>query len=122
MSAVIKFFNILVVVLLLSFSTVASAASGDSAETTGDATADVICNIIGYIWAIGGPVMTVVIIGAALLAIFGRMPWPALVALGIFCGVFFGAKAIVEKIVPASNKQMLDKCANTKVTQTNTGG
>lgn len=114
MSSVIKFFNILVVVLLLSFSTVASA-EGES-ETTGDATADVICNIIGYIWTIGGPVMTVVIIGAALLAIFGRMPWPALVALGIFCGVFFGAKAIVEKIVPASNKTMLEKCAKIKPT------
>jgi len=110
MSSIIKFFNILVVVLLLSFSTVAVADD----ETTGDATADVICNIIGYIWNIGGPVMTVVIIGAALLAIFGRMPWPALVALGIFCGVFFGAKTIVEKIVPANSKTMLDKCAKVK--------
>lgn len=112
MSSIIKFFNILVVVLLLSFSTVASAA-GES-ESTGDATADVICNIIGYIWNIGGPVMTVVIIGASLLAVFGRMPWPALVALGIFCGVFFGAKAIVEKIIPVSSKTMLDNCAKVK--------
>ncbi|MBA8754921.1 TrbC/VirB2 family protein [Wolbachia pipientis] len=47
----------------------------------------IICNIIGYVWGIGGPLMTVVIIGAALLAIFGRMPWPALFALGIFCAV-----------------------------------
>ncbi|UIP92213.1 TrbC/VirB2 family protein [Wolbachia pipientis] len=41
-----------------------------------------------------------VIIGAALLAIFGRMPWPALFALGAFTAVFFGAPVVVSKIVP----------------------
>uniref|UniRef100_A0A8R1Y5D0 Uncharacterized protein n=1 Tax=Onchocerca volvulus TaxID=6282 RepID=A0A8R1Y5D0_ONCVO len=25
------------------------------------------------------------------------MPWPALFALGVFCGVFFGAKTIIMK-------------------------
>ena len=108
MSSIIKrFFNVFFVMLLLSLS------SSANAESTGDATADVICNIIGYVWKIGGPLMTVVIIGAALLAIFGRMPWPALFALGMFCGVFFGAKSIIMKVVPDTNetKAMLDKCA-----------
>ena len=36
-------------------------------DGTGDATYDTICKIIGYVWTIGGPLMTVVIIGAALL-------------------------------------------------------
>ncbi len=102
-----KFFDALCIVLFLSFSGYASAANDID-----DTTAQVICNIIGYIWGIGGPLMTVVIIGAALLAIFGRMPWPALFALGMFCGVFFGAKAIIMKIIPDSIKQdsMLSKC------------
>ncbi|MFP3025032.1 MAG: hypothetical protein ACEY3L_01810, partial [Wolbachia sp.] len=41
-------------------------------------------------------------IGAALLAIFGRMPWPALFALGAFTAVFFGAPAVVSKIAPGT--------------------
>ncbi|BET35944.1 MULTISPECIES: TrbC/VirB2 family protein [Wolbachia] len=103
-----KLFNALCIVLFLSFSDYANAA-----DNIDDTTAQVICNIIGYIWGIGGPLMTVVIIGAALLAIFGRMPWPALFALGMFCGVFFGAKTIIMKIIPNIStevKDMLDKC------------
>lgn len=61
-----RIFNIFLIVLFISFSHVGSAAA--------DTTAQVICNIIGYVWGIGGPLMTVGIIGAALLAIFGRMP------------------------------------------------
>ncbi|MFL3876298.1 hypothetical protein wTkk_000215 [Wolbachia endosymbiont of Trichogramma kaykai] len=38
--------------------------------------------------------MTVVIIGAALLAIFGRMPWPALFALGVFALCFLALKLL----------------------------
>lgn len=58
--------------------------------------------------------MTIVIIGAALLAIFGRMPWPALFALGVFCAVFFGAKAIVTKVIGGvggtGSTSIMDKC------------
>ncbi|MFT4313959.1 MAG: TrbC/VirB2 family protein [Wolbachia pipientis] len=103
-----KFFDALCIVFFLSFSGYANAANDID-----DTTAQVICNIIGYIWGIGGPLMTVVIIGAALLAIFGRMPWPALFALGMFCGVFFGAKTIIMKIIPVMNSEvegMLKKC------------
>ncbi|MGL9731368.1 MAG: TrbC/VirB2 family protein [Wolbachia sp.] len=111
MSSTIKnFFNVLCLVLFLSGN--ADASSAGSADIN-DTTAQVICNIIGYVWGIGGPLMTVVIIGASLLAIFGRMPWPALFALGMFCGVFFGAKTIIMNIIPnVSNevKKMLDQC------------
>jgi type IV secretory pathway VirB2 component (pilin) len=64
-----------------------------------DATTDVICNSIRDIHRIGGPLFTVIIIGASLLAIFGRMPWPALFSLGVFVAVFFGAPQIVNKII-----------------------
>ena len=63
-----------------------------------DATTDIICNVISYVHRIGGPLFTVVIIGASLLAIFGRMPWLALFALGMFIAVFFGASKIVTAI------------------------
>ncbi|NSM56324.1 TrbC/VirB2 family protein [Wolbachia endosymbiont of Atemnus politus] len=65
-----------------------------------DATSAVICKIMGYTHGLGGPMITIVIIGAALLAIFGRMPWPALFALGAFTAVFFGAPAVVSQIAP----------------------
>ncbi|MDN5247822.1 MAG: TrbC/VirB2 family protein [Wolbachia endosymbiont of Tyrophagus putrescentiae] len=87
----IRFFNILVIAFILSFAFSASAA---------DTTSSVICNVVGYIQDLGVPIVTVVIIGAALLAIFGRMPWPALVALGVFVAVFFGAPKIVSTISP----------------------
>ena len=76
-----------------------------------DVTSQTICKIIKYIWTIGGPLMTVVIIGAALLAIFGRMPWPALVALGVFCAVFFGASAIVKQLIPKGENFNIEECA-----------
>ncbi|WP_395462842.1 TrbC/VirB2 family protein [Wolbachia endosymbiont of Cantharis cryptica] len=113
MSSIIKrFFNALMV-LLFSFSGYAGASSGNA--SIDDTTAQVICNIIGYVWGIGGPLMTVVIIGASLLAIFGRMPWPALFALGMFCGVFFGAKTIITKIMPnisSETENILKQCGN----------
>ncbi|MBA8755987.1 TrbC/VirB2 family protein [Wolbachia pipientis] len=108
MSSIIGFFGVLCVVLLFSFSGYAPITGPDMDDTT-----QVICNIIGYVWGIGGPLMTVVIIGAALLAIFGRMPWPALFALGVFCAVFFGAKTIIIKVMPNVSdeaKAMLENC------------
>ena|GEM_PF-905250 len=67
-------------------------------DSQADETADVICNVISYIRGLGGPLFTVVIIGASLLAIFGGMPWPALFSLGMFIAVFFGASKIVTTI------------------------
>ena len=87
---------LLLVALILSFAF--DNAFADA--VTDDATTNTICKIVGYTHGIGGPMITIVIIGAALLAIFGRMPWPALFALGAFTAVFFGAPVVVSKIVP----------------------
>ncbi|WP_265026158.1 TrbC/VirB2 family protein [Wolbachia endosymbiont (group A) of Bibio marci] len=95
---------LLLVALILSFAFDANAANppatGNKFVDTSDTTSSVICKIIGYTHGIGGPMITIVIIGAALLAIFGRMPWPALFALGAFTAVFFGAPVVVSKITP----------------------
>lgn len=81
---------LLLVALILSFAFDANAAD--------DVTTSTICNIIAYTKTLGGPMITIVIIGAALLSIFGRMPWPALFALGMFTAAFFGAPAVVKAI------------------------
>ncbi|GFR26199.1 hypothetical protein TNCT_701701 [Trichonephila clavata] len=86
---------LLLVALILSF-------AFDANTNELDATSAVICKIMSYTHGIGGPMITIVIIGAALLAIFGRMPWPALFALGAFTAVFFGAPAVVSKIAPTT--------------------
>ncbi|MFP3021011.1 TrbC/VirB2 family protein [Wolbachia endosymbiont (group A) of Pogonocherus hispidulus] len=83
---------LLLVALILSFAFDANA----------DETSTVICSIVKYTQDLGGPMITIVIIGAALLAIFGRMPWPALFALGVFTAVFFGAPKIVKAIAPGT--------------------
>jgi len=83
---------LLLAALIFSFAFDANAAN----EL--DATSAVICSIINYTQGLGGPMITIVIIGAALLAIFGRMPWPALFALGAFTAVFFGAPAVVKAV------------------------
>ncbi|WP_265033103.1 TrbC/VirB2 family protein [Wolbachia endosymbiont (group A) of Sicus ferrugineus] len=83
---------LLLVALILSFAFDANA----------DETSEMICKIINYTHSLGGPMITIVIIGAALLAIFGRMPWPALFALGVFTAVFFGAPKIVTAIAPGT--------------------
>ncbi|WCR58297.1 TrbC/VirB2 family protein [Wolbachia endosymbiont of Ctenocephalides felis wCfeJ] len=88
-----KFFLLMALVLSFAFD-----ASAD------DTTTKVICNIINYTKTLGGPMITIVIIGAALLAIFGRMPWPALFALGAFTAVFFGAPAVVNALMGTSGE------------------
>ncbi|MBD0391817.1 TrbC/VirB2 family protein [Wolbachia endosymbiont of Pentalonia nigronervosa] len=91
---------LLLAALIFSFAFEAAATTPPKL----DATSTVICAIVNYSHSIGGPIMTVVIIGAALLAVFGRMPWPALVALGIFTGAFFGAPAIISFIAPSTSQ------------------
>lgn len=104
---------LLLVALIFSFALDANAvdlnslsfgflgSGGKNANKAGtDETADTMCKIVNYTHTIGGPMITVVVIGAALLAIFGRMPWPALFALGAFTAVFFGAPSVVKVVAP----------------------
>ncbi|QCB61488.1 type IV secretion system protein VirB2 [Wolbachia endosymbiont of Brugia malayi] len=94
-----KFFLLVALTIFFAFNAGAPPSTNNFVDTN-DTTSIVICKIIGYAHGIGGPMITIVIIGAALLAIFGRMPWPALFALGAFTAVFFGAPIVVSKIMP----------------------
>ncbi len=69
---------LLLVALIFSFVFDANAAKPAKTSVDDDTTEGVICKIVDYTHKLGGPMITIVIIGAALLAIFGRMPWPAL--------------------------------------------
>ncbi len=57
----------------------------------------VMCNVIDFVKNLGLPIMTGVIIGSSVLAIFGRLAWPAIVMLVVFTAIFFGAGAVISK-------------------------
>ena len=73
------------------------AGTGTGTSGTGsNVVTTVICNIIKFVRGIGLPIMTGVILGSSIMAIFGRMPWPAIVTLVVFTAIFFGADQVIK--------------------------
>ncbi|WP_049756250.1 TrbC/VirB2 family protein [Anaplasma centrale] len=76
-------------------------AGAQGATGTGDAADDtatkVICNVIGFVQKLGLPIMTGVILGSSIMAIFGKLAWPAIVMLVVFTAIFFGAGKLMAK-------------------------
>ncbi|WP_037350040.1 TrbC/VirB2 family protein [Anaplasma marginale] len=80
----------------------AGAAAGASKSSEGAQTADdtatiVICNVIRFVQKLGLPIMTGVILGSSIMAIFGKLAWPAIVMLVVFTAIFFGAGKLMAK-------------------------
>ncbi|WP_148261644.1 TrbC/VirB2 family protein [Ehrlichia ruminantium] len=69
-----------------------ASASGDD-----DTVTKVICNVINFVQKLGLPIMTGVILGSSIMAIFGKLPWPAIVMLVVFTAIFFGAGKLMHK-------------------------
>ncbi|KJV63416.1 MULTISPECIES: TrbC/VirB2 family protein [Ehrlichia] len=82
--------------------------SGASAQaaTENDDVSKVICNVIVFVQKLGLPIMTGVILGSSIMAIFGRLPWPAIVMLVVFTAIFFGAGKLVSKFVSGINNNV----------------
>ncbi|MCU7611781.1 TrbC/VirB2 family protein [Anaplasma capra] len=57
----------------------------------------IICNVILFVQQLGLPIMTGVILGASVMAVFGRLAWPAIAMLVVFTAVFFGASKLISK-------------------------
>ncbi|AAV86241.1 ORF X [Anaplasma marginale str. St. Maries] len=79
----------------------AGAAAQASPSTTGteadDTATVVICNVIRFVQKLGLPIMTGVILGSSIMAIFGKLAWPAIVMLVVFTAIFFGAGKLMAK-------------------------
>ncbi|WCR53555.1 MAG: hypothetical protein PG981_000577 [Wolbachia endosymbiont of Ctenocephalides orientis wCori] len=105
-----KFLLLVVLALFFAFDANANGSPFSPPDSTfykskvTDETEWVMCHMIYYLHNIGGPIITLVIIGASLLSIFGGMSWPVLFALGTFTTVFFGASTILQSIVPGTHK------------------
>nr|AFY26800.1 type IV secretion system protein [Anaplasma phagocytophilum] len=80
--------------LLLCNQGIASAVSAD--DHKGD-TSRVICNVVEFVQKLGLPIMTGVILGSSVMAIFGRLAWPAIAMLIVFTAIFFGSSKIIGK-------------------------
>ena len=87
--------------LVVSFVSVVSPGTPSAADTNtqneNDAVTKVICNVIVFVQRLGLPIMTGVILGSSIMAIFGRLPWPAIVMLVVFTAIFFGAGKLIGK-------------------------
>ncbi|WP_010268914.1 TrbC/VirB2 family protein [Anaplasma marginale] len=76
----------------------AAAQASPSPSTEADDTATVvICNVIRFVQKLGLPIMTGVILGSSIMAIFGKLAWPAIVMLVVFTAIFFGAGKLMAK-------------------------
>ncbi|KJV83705.1 trbC/VIRB2 family protein [Anaplasma phagocytophilum str. CRT53-1] len=90
--------------LLLCSQGVAAGAE----EHKGD-TSKVICNVVEFVQKLGLPIMTGVILGSSVMAIFGRLAWPAIAMLIVFTAIFFGSSKIISKFANGVGDLNADK-------------
>ncbi|AGR79043.1 trbC/VIRB2 family protein [Anaplasma phagocytophilum str. CR1007] len=86
------------------------AVAQHGSATNEDVTSKVICNVVKFVRGIGLPIMTGVILGSSVMAIFGRLAWPAIAALVIFTAVFFGAEKVISKFTDGISVMQTGNC------------
>nr|AFY26801.1 type IV secretion system protein [Anaplasma phagocytophilum] len=101
MAKVVRFFTSttwMFLLLLLCNQGIAGAVSPavGQGDHKGD-TSKVICNVVEFVQKLGLPIMTGVILGSSVMAIFGRLAWPAIAMLIVFTAIFFGSSKIIGK-------------------------
>ncbi|AAV86880.1 ORF X [Anaplasma marginale str. St. Maries] len=92
----LRFLLIAVVLALGILHGVPAGADTQTAKDDDTATV-VICNVIRFVQKLGLPIMTGVILGSSIMAIFGKLAWPAIVMLVVFTAIFFGAGKLMAK-------------------------
>ena len=93
----------------------AAAQANTATQNSGDVAETVICNVIGFVQRLGLPIMTGVILGSSIMAIFGKVSWPAIVMLVVFTGIFFGAGKLMQKFAAGVNSEIAGKDASSWV-------
>ena len=90
--------------LVVNFISVVPVNAGAEAAATEDKSVEkVMCNVILFVQKLGLPIMTGVILGSSIMAIFGKLPWPAIVMLVVFTAIFFGAGKLLSKFASGVN-------------------
>ncbi|KAA8474309.1 TrbC/VirB2 family protein [Anaplasma marginale] len=93
----LRFLLIAVVLALGILHGVPAGADTQTANEKDDTATIVICNVIRFVQKLGLPIMTGVILGSSIMAIFGKLAWPAIVMLVVFTAIFFGAGKLMAK-------------------------
>ncbi|GAT76663.1 type IV secretion system protein VirB2 [Ehrlichia ruminantium] len=94
---------------------ISAAAAQENGNNNNDDVTKVMCNVIKFVQNLGLPIMTGVILGSSIMAIFGKLPWPAIVMLVVFTAIFFGAGKLMSKFakgVGGNNGQNENVCPN----------
>ncbi|KAF2282111.1 hypothetical protein GH714_042935 [Hevea brasiliensis] len=68
----------------------------------------------GFVQKLGLPIMTGVILGSSIMAIFGKLAWPAIVMLVVFTAIFFGAGKLMAKFAAGLNDTGVGSAENFK--------
>ncbi|WP_272899038.1 TrbC/VirB2 family protein [Anaplasma platys] len=92
-------------VFLLGFVGAVSANASAKSNESDDVAAKVICNVVVFVQRLGLPIMTGVILGASIMAIFGKMAWASIVVLVVFTAIFFGAGKLMQKFAAGLNNE-----------------
>ena len=110
MPKVIRFFAKSFFLIMLLFPATQSFAGGNggSGAPTTDVPSQVICNVIVFVQKLGLPIMTGVILGSSIMAIFGRLAWPAIAMLVVFTAIFFGAGKLIAKFAVGVGSMKVD--------------
>ena len=114
MSRFVKFFfraiSACTLLFALSIGTADCAfADGKVGPQDKDVATKVICNVILFVQKLGLPIMTGVILGASVMAVFGRLAWPAIAMLVVFTAIFFGASKLISKFAAGITDLDADK-------------
>ncbi|MFV9870812.1 MAG: TrbC/VirB2 family protein [Anaplasma ovis] len=110
MSRFVKFFFRAACTLLVALSIgAADCALANGKDTDKDVATKVICNVILFVQKLGLPIMTGVILGASVMAVFGRLAWPAIAMLVVFTAIFFGASKLISKFAAGITELEADK-------------
>ncbi|WP_044157120.1 TrbC/VirB2 family protein [Ehrlichia ruminantium] len=93
---------------------ISTAAAEEARGSNNDDVTKVMCNVITFVQKLGLPIMTGVILGSSIMAIFGKLPWPAIVMLVVFTAIFFGAGKLMSKFAKGvgNNGQNENVCPN----------
>ena len=96
------------------FHGVPAGAAAQASPAADDTATKVICNVIGFVQKLGLPIMTGVILGSSIMAIFGKLAWPAIVMLVVFTAIFFGAGKLMAKFAAGLNDTGVGSAENFK--------
>ncbi|MDB1135673.1 TrbC/VirB2 family protein [Candidatus Anaplasma sp. TIGMIC] len=105
---------VFVALFLINCVSCGNANAGETGPAAGaagkkDTTVQVICNVVNFVQKLGLPIMTGVILGSSIMAIFGRLAWPAIAVLVVFTAIFFGASKIMTKFASGVSGMKDDK-------------